>query len=69
MYFGLKEKGELILNIYDKMGRKLNTISNNTIENEYTKITINKNDYTVGEYFIKGNMGKTEVSFKILIIK
>ncbi|MCK4523706.1 hypothetical protein KAU15_02160, partial [candidate division WOR-3 bacterium] len=69
MYFGLKERGELILNLYDKSGRKLNTISNNIVESGYTKISINKNDYPTGEYFVKGKMGEIEISFKILIIK
>ncbi len=69
LYFGLKDGGELILNIYDKMGRKLKTLNNSIVENGYTKISINRNDYPTGEYFIKGKMGDTEVSAKILIIK
>ncbi len=69
MYFGLKEKGELILDIYDKMGRKLNTLNNSIVENGYTKIAINKSDYVIGEYFIKGKMNNTDISFKITILR
>ncbi len=69
IYFGLKERGELILDIYDKMGRKLNTLNNSIVESGYTKISINKNDYPTGEYFIKGRMGDTEINTKIMIIK
>ncbi|MCK4523525.1 hypothetical protein KAU15_01235, partial [candidate division WOR-3 bacterium] len=69
IYFGLKERGELILNIYDKMGRQLKTINNSIVESGYTRISINKSDYPTGEYFIKGKMGNTEINSKIMIIK
>ncbi|MCK4523383.1 hypothetical protein KAU15_00525, partial [candidate division WOR-3 bacterium] len=69
VYFGLKERGELNLDIYDKMGRQLNVINNGIVESGYTRISINKNDYPAGEYFIKGRMGDTEISTKIMIMK
>ena len=69
IYFGLKERGKLILDIYDKIGRKLKTLYNSIVEDGYTKISINKLDYITGEYFIKGKMGETEINTKIMIIK
>ncbi len=69
IYFGLSEKGELILDIYDNANKKIRTLNYCTVESGYTKISINKKKYPTGEYFIKGKMGDTKVSAKIIIKK
>jgi len=69
IYFGVSEESKLDVSIYDKTGRELKKLYDGKIEKGYRKVTIKKQNYPTGEYFIKGKMGKTEINTKVLILK
>ena len=69
LYFGVSKESKLDVSIYDKTGRELKKLYDGKIEKGYRKVTINKQDYPTGEYFIKGMMGKTEINTKVLILR
>ena len=69
IYFGVSEESKLKVSIYDKTGRELKKLYEGKIEKGYSKVTINKQDYPTGEYFIKGYMGGTFINTKVLILR
>jgi len=69
LYFGASKESNLDLSIYDKTGREVKKLYSGKADKGYTKVTIKKNEYATGEYFIIGNIGETKVNTKVLILK
>jgi hypothetical protein len=50
-YFGLAERGEVVVNIYDLLGRKVETLINGILPAGEHEVTWNASSYTSGIYF------------------
>lgn len=69
IFLGMKNDGHINISLYDKLGRQCTKLIDKKVESGYTTVSIDKSQYPSGQYFVKGMMGETEVSVKVVIIK
>lgn len=64
--FNLNEAKEMNIEIFNSLGQKVKTI-NNPIVNGNNEMTINVEDLSTGNYFVKLNNGKSSTNVKFII--
>jgi len=67
--YGLQEKANVSLNLYDLSGRLVKIFHSGTQEKGYYKIDIGDNELAKGVYFLKFETGNYKATKKLTILK
>jgi len=67
--YNLPEQSQVIINIYDILGRKVQTLVNKQQPTGYHQVIWNANDKTSGMYFYKIQAGEYSEAKKMVLLK
>jgi photosystem II stability/assembly factor-like uncharacterized protein len=67
--FGIKEKGDLSISIFDANGKAVKTENNKTVSPGYYEYTLNMNNYPTGVYYFRYSVNGINKIVKMLLIK
>jgi hypothetical protein len=67
--FGIKEKGDLGISIYDANGKTIKTENTKTVSPGYYEYNLNMSNYPSGVYYFRYSVNGIRKTVKMLLIK